>query len=111
DLQPLRVAALGSAVLLDDRHLAAAHGRDHAAADQAEPAAGRPGPGQGHDAPAAHVYLPVRDLPGGARDLLDLEQRALHRAAVGDHEAHGGPGLSPWRRWPSPMPWTTPRSW
>ena len=40
------------------------------------------------------VHLPVRDLPGRAGDLLDLEQRALDRPAVADHEAHGRVGLS-----------------
>ena len=69
--------------LPDDRHLAAADGRDHAAADQAQPAAGRPDAGADHDAAAADVHLPVRDLPGRARDLLDLEQRALDRASSG----------------------------
>ena len=56
------------------------------------PAADRPDPGQGDAVPAADVHLPVRDLPGGPGDLLELEQLALDRAAVGDHEADGREG-------------------
>ena len=73
-VQPVRADPLDAAGDADDRGLAADHGRDHAPAAEAEPAAGRPDAGQGDDVPAGHVHLPVRDLPGRAGDLLDLEQ-------------------------------------
>ena len=56
-------------------------------AAEAEPAAA--GSGAGADVPvhADHLHLHAGELPGGAGDLLELEQPAVDRAAMADHAA------------------------
>ena len=74
------------------RHLADPHGDHHVCPDVAEPAAARPGSGQGLQVHATAVHVPAGHLPGRARDLLDLEQPAFdHPADV--HHAVGEEGL------------------
>src|SRR5471030_2335669 len=55
--------------------------------DQAEPAAARSGAGQDVRLHAADLHLHVRHFPGGAGDLLRLEQSSVGGAAGFHHEA------------------------
>ena len=67
------------------RRLAADHGRDHVAADEAQPAAARPDAADDLRMDAGDLHLHAGELPGRAGDLLGLEQLALGRAAERDH--------------------------
>ena len=67
------------------RPLAADHGRDHVAADEAQPAAAGPDPEDDLRLDADHLHLHAGDLLGRAGDLLGLEQHALGAAAERDH--------------------------
>ena len=71
----------------DDRRLAADHGHHHVGADAAQPAP--PDPIQQkifNWMPVIFTFM-LGIFPAGSGDLLGLEQRAVDRAAVVDHEA------------------------
>src|SRR5262249_37744765 len=55
----------------------------HVAAAAVQSPAHRSGTGQDDGVPAAVLHLPAGIVPGGLRDLLDLEQHHGHPAAVG----------------------------
>ncbi len=96
-VQPVRADPLGSdgrraGVVI--RRLAVDHGRDDVPAAEAEPAAAGSDPGEGVHDPAGGLHLLARPFPGRTGDLLGLEQPAVDRPAVGDHEEDGGQDLS-----------------
>ncbi len=61
------------------------HGRDHVGADEAQPDAARPDPGDDLQLDAGDLHLHAGELPGGAGDLLGLEQHAVGGAAERHH--------------------------
>ncbi len=67
------------------RRLAADHGPDHVPATEAQPAAARSDAGEDVHDPAGGVHLHAGAVRRRAGDLLELEQPAVDRAAMGDH--------------------------
>ena len=76
-----------------DRRMAAPDGRHDVPAAKTQSAAGRSRAGADVHAAADRLHLHVVGFPGGAGDLLVVEQPSQHRTAMGDH-AQAGRGLS-----------------
>ncbi len=68
-------------------NLAHPHGHYHVGADAPQSNAAGPNSGQPIQLDARDVHLHAGKFPGGAGDLLGLEQPAFDPPAIGDHEA------------------------
>ena len=75
----------GGRPLPASRRLAADHGRDDVGADEAQPGAAGPDAADDFQLDAGDLHLHAGEFPGGAGDLLGLEQLAVGAAAERDH--------------------------